>query len=377
MAKKTNFESNGKEYFRVSRTIGHRVDGTPIRKQFYGTGIKEANQKADEYMNNLKLGLMNDDQLYTINLLLPKWLFSVKKNEIKPTSFESYESIYRNYIKPYLIADLPIKDLKSLKIQEYYNKLLSDNISTSSIKKSHKLLRQFFDYAERECYILKNPCLNVSLPKNNKGTETIINERKTKFQYFNEDEIEELLKIFKNTRYYNIILFALGTGMRKGEILGLQWSDVDLESKEIHILHNLSYVANISEDGKKNYSTILQTPKSNNSIRVIPMSNKIFNLLTSLPKKADYVFCNEQGSHFDIKWTEKIWHNKLKDTNMGNKRFHDLRHTFATMLLLNGANLIQIKELLGHSSVKITEMYLDALPKSKAEIINKIDYLLN
>ena len=117
MAKKTNFESNGKEYFRVSRTIGHRVDGTPIRKQFYGTGIKEANQKADEYMNNLKLGLMNDDQLYTINLLLPKWLFSVKKNEIKPTSFESYESIYRNYIKPYLIADLPIKDLKSLKIQ--------------------------------------------------------------------------------------------------------------------------------------------------------------------------------------------------------------------------------------------------------------------
>ena len=62
---------------------------------------------------------------------------------------------------------------------------------------------------------------------------------------------------------------------------------------------------------------------------------------------------------------------------MKDKRFHDLRHTFATMLLLNGANLIQIKELLGHSSVKITEMYLDALPKSKAEIINKIDYLLN
>ena len=120
MAKKTNFNVNGNEYFRVTKTIGHRADGTPIRKQFYGTGIKEANQKADEYINNLKLGLMNDDKIYTINVLLPKWLFSVKKNEIKPTSFELYESVYRNYIKPYLISDLPIKDLKSLKIQEYY-----------------------------------------------------------------------------------------------------------------------------------------------------------------------------------------------------------------------------------------------------------------
>ena len=118
MAKKTNFNVNGNEYFRVTKTIGHRADGTPIRKQFYGTGIKEANQKADEYINNLKLGLMNDDKIYTINVLLPKWLFSVKKNEIKPTSFELYESVYRNYIKPYLISDLPIKDLKSLKIQE-------------------------------------------------------------------------------------------------------------------------------------------------------------------------------------------------------------------------------------------------------------------
>lgn len=377
MAKKTNFEVNGKDYFRVSRTIGHRVDGTPIRKQFYGTGIKEANQKADEFMNNLKLGLMNDNQLYTINTLLPKWLFSVKKNEIKPTSFELYESVYRNYIKTYLIADLPIKDLKSLKIQEYYNTLLDNNVSTCNIKKSHKLLRQFFDYTEKEGYILKNPCLNVTLPKNLKTTEAIINERKNKFQYFNENEIKELLELFKNTRYYNVILFALGTGMRKGEILGLQWKDVDFEHNEIHVIHNLSYVADINKDGKKNYSTILQTPKSNNSIRVIPMSNKIFNLLNSLPKNSDYVFCNEQGSHFDIKWTEKFWHNKLKDTNMKDKRFHDLRHTFATMLLLNGANLIQIKELLGHSSVKITEMYLDALPKSKAEIINKIDYLLN
>lgn len=165
MAKKTNFESNGKEYFRITKTIGHKADGTPIRKQFYGQGKKEAEEKATEYMNNLKLGLMNDTQFYSINVLLPKWLFAVKKNVLKPTSFELYESVYRNYIKPYLIADLPIKELKSLKIQEYYNMLSDKNVSIHSIRKSHKLLRQFFDYAEREGYILKNPCCNVIIER--------------------------------------------------------------------------------------------------------------------------------------------------------------------------------------------------------------------
>ena len=375
MARKTNIEVNGKNYYRVTRTVGRKADGTPIRKQFYGTGINEANAKADEYIKNLKMGLLNNNQLYTINTLLPKWLFDVKKNEVKASSFEAYESIFRNYIKPFLIADLPINDLKTLKVQEFYNKLSKDNISPNTIKKVHKLLRQFFSYAEREGYIIKNPCINVVLPKNKKEIENIITERKTKFQYFNEDEIKQLLELFKNTRYENIIKFALGTGMRKGEILGLQWQDIDFKNKEIHVVHNLSYIANI-DNNVRTYKTVLQTPKSENSVRIIPMSKKIYELLKSINKTSDFVF-SSRGSHFDIKWTEKYWLKTLKGTNLEGKKFHDLRHTFATMLLLNGANLIQIKELLGHSSVKITEMYLDALPKSKKEIVNKIDYLLN
>lgn len=375
MARKTNIEVNGKNYYRVTRTIGHRADGTAIRKQFYGTGINEANQKADEYIKNLKIGLLNDNQLHTINTLLPKWLFNVKKNEVKASSFEAYESIYRNYIKPYLIADLPISDLKSLKLQEFYNKLIKEKVSPSTVKKTHKLLRQFFNYAEKEGYIIKNPCINTTLPKKKNEISNIISERKTKFQYFNEDEIKQLLELFKNTRYENIIKFALGTGMRKGEILGLQWQDIDFKNKEIHVVHNLSYIANI-DNNVRTYKTVLQTPKSENSVRIIPMSKKIYELLKSINKTSDFVF-SSRGSHFDIKWTEKYWLKTLKGTNLEGKKFHDLRHTFATMLLLNGANLIQIKELLGHSSVKITEMYLDALPKSKKEIVNKIDYLLN
>ena len=165
--------------------------------------------------------------------------------------------------------------------------------------------------------------------------------------------------------------------MRKGEIFGLQWDDVDLKNRKIIVKHNLSYAPEINEIGKKTYTTILQTPKSNNSIRVIPISDKIYDLLKSLPHNSNYVFSSSKThNHFDIKWAEKVWTKKTKRTKFEDRSFHDLRHTFATMLLFKGANLIQLKELLGHSSVKITEIYLDALPKTKEEIINKIDYLL-
>ncbi len=378
MAKKTNFEVNGKQYYRVTRTIGKKADGSPVRKTFYGAGINEANQKADKYINDLKFGLIDNGKSVTINSLFPKWLLEVKKNEVKPTTFEKYEGMYRNYISKTIISNIPISEIKSLSIQKFYNDLSKkQNKNDTLIKSVHKLLRNFFDYAEREGYIIKNPCINISLPKTKKTVDEIITEKTTKFQYFTEEEIPELIQLFDGYSIQNIIIFALGTGMRKGEIFGLQWDDVDFEEKLIYVKHNLSYTPEINEIGKREYKTILQTPKSNNSVRVIPMSNKIYELLKLLPHNSKYVFSSSKThNHFDIKWAEKIWTKKTKGTKFENRRFHDLRHTFATMLLLKGANLIQLKELLGHSSVKITEIYLDALPKTKEEIINKIDDLI-
>lgn len=368
MAKKTNCTKNGIEYYRTTRVIGHKPDGTLIRKEFYGKGVKEANEKADAYMNDLKNGLI--DSNYTINSLLPKWLFHIKKNTIKASSFDSYYGIYKNYIENETISNIPIKDIKTLKLQELYNKL-----STNQAKKVYKLLNQFFKYAEGQNYLFKNPNISITLRKDKKEIHQIITEKKTKFQYFTKEEIPELLEIFKTTRYYNIIRFALGTGMRRGEILGLQWEDIDFNNKEIYVRHNLSYMSDITEDGEKSYTTVLQTPKSQNAVRIIPMSNTIYNLLKELPHNCDYVFSTEKNKHFDVKWFERAWKNNVKGTKFENKRFHDLRHTFATLLLTNGADLITVKELLGHSSVTITEMYLDALPKTKQDIVNKIDFI--
>ena len=155
----------------------------------------------------------------------------------------------------------------------------------------------------------------------------------------------------------------------------LQWEDLNFKNKGIYVRHNLSYTADISEEGNRNYSTVLQTPKSQNSVRIIPMSDSIFNLLLTIPHNSEYVFSTEKNKHFDVKLFDRAWKNHVKGSKFENRKFHDLRHTFATLLLSNGADLITVKELLGHSSVTITEIYLDALPKTKQDIVNKIDFI--
>lgn len=289
MAKKTNYTKNGINYYRITRTVGHKADGTPIKKEFYGSGINEAHQKADEYINNLKLGLFNGKQIITINILLPKWLFGYKKNEVKASTFESYYGTYKKYIEPADVSDIPINELKSLKIQQFYN---NSKATPNAVKKTHKVLNMFFKYAEKEGYILKNPCNNITLPKESKTTQQIL-QQKSKFQYYSEDEIKRLKEVFKNHKYENIVLFALGTGMRRGEIFGLQWSDIDFDRREIKVIHNLSSVADITEDGVRKHHIQLQTPKTENSIRIIPMSDNIYKLLHSLEKRFRFCFCSK------------------------------------------------------------------------------------
>lgn len=192
MAKKTNFEVNGTKYFRVTRTVGHKTDGTPIRKTFYGTGINEANQKADKYMNKIKSGFSSEFEKTTVEAYLKKWLFSVKRIKVKPAAFVTYESNYRLYIKNSKLGILYMKDVKKIHIQEFYNDLFEKGKSTEKIKAIHKLLHSFFEYAVDEGYLLKNPCHKVVIPKN-----TIVKNENKKIDCFSVDEINDIKEAFK------------------------------------------------------------------------------------------------------------------------------------------------------------------------------------
>lgn len=381
MAKKTNFTVNGYEYYKVTKTIGHKADGTPIKKPFYGSCKSEAEEKAEQYLQNLKLGLQTDKGLITIGVLLPKWLFQHKKTELKPSTIESYEGLFRNYIEPDIISNRPINELKSTNIEQFYDRLKkkkavhSDkNVTTKRIIAIHKLLHSFFVYVEKEGFTLKNPCENANVPKEDVDPEEVI-QRKLDFDFFTEDEIKILLPAFNGSLYQDIVAFALATGMRQGEILGLQWTDLDFENRLIHVMHNLVNVAVFDENRKRTYKLLLTTPKSKHSIRTIPMNDTVYNMLVNKERKNTMVFPSRNNTYICNKNVLKVWQRRIESAGLRYRTFHDLRHTFATLMLAKGCDLVTLKELMGHSSIKITEIYLQAIPEIKHEVIKNMDFI--
>lgn len=382
MAVKTNCVKNGIPYYRIHRKINGKYE------DFYGKNKSDAEDQYYERKKEAEIGVIQTKDV-TTKILLHKWLFSIKIHEIKNTTLEKYEGDFRNHIKPFSFSDIPIKKLSSIIVQDYYNTLFKKGRSTQKITSIHKLLHEFFIYCESEGHIAKNPCNKglVNIPKNKDvDVDAIIENKKVPFNYFRDDEISILREAFKNKKYETIIDFALGTGMRQGEIVGLKWIHLNFEKKEIYVKNNTTRSAIFNEDGEKTgYQTKDGTPKTESSIDIIPMSDFIYNLLMSIPHTSEYVF-TANGHQVDKKDLEKIWRKTLlalskklkeKNINFEYRKFHDLRHTFAVLLLLHGTDLYTIMKLLRHKKISSTEIYLAVLPESKDTSVNKLNYLFN
>jgi len=386
MANKTNYIMNGKEYFRISASFGRDANGKLIRKYFYGKNEKDAKKKVEEYKDSLKLGLIIDKNAF-LGATMNTWLFEVINisNKVKPTTFERYEGIYRNYIKKSPIAPLLLKDIKSMQIQKYYNKLSKDGKTTSQIFNLNKLLKHFFTYAVNEGYLLKNPCVGqIVIPGE-------VEAKKEEVEVFTDDELKAILSHPKGSAIKDIATVCIATGMRRGECLGLKYSDLDYETMEININRTVSTVAIIEEDSRVN-ETIVQIPKTKGSIRSIPLpidlkilfeKNKIKQNENKLKAGASYnkesdgfIFLTENGNLINSSNLSRSWKRYLKKVNVRYIKFHALRHTYATMQFEAGLPLKTVSILLGHSSTEITSnTYTHVLKKEKEKSIDILSVL--
>lgn len=249
-----------------------------IRKEFYGKSKKEAEEKRDEYLNGIKNGLNVDFKSVILGELMHSWLFEVLRvsNKIKPSTFERYEGIFRNYIKNSEIYGIKLNEVKSIQLQRYYNKLCETGKSINVIQNLNGLLKYFFNYAIDEGYILKNPCSGkkIVIPGSvqNKNTENEIT-------IFNNEEISTLRKILEGHRLKCLISLALGTGLRQGELLALKWNDIDFSNKELRVERSIKSVNIITADGTREYKTMIQSPKTTSSIRTVPIPSNLINML--------------------------------------------------------------------------------------------------
>lgn len=381
MAVKTNYTANGKNYFRISASFGRDSNGKLIRKYFYGKSEKEAKKKLEEYKDSLKQGLIVDKNLY-VYPVMKEWLFEIVKNNVKPSTFDRYEDLFRNYIKPAPFAYKLIKDLQALDIQKYYNQLYKDGKSHGRIERVNKLLKQFLSYSVNEGYILRNPCLKISIP----GANEVI---KKEVEVFTSEELNKILNSDEEYLIKSISIIAFSTGMRMGEILGLSENDVDFINKEINIKRIAASYTEIDGDIRKKIKT-LQSPKTKNSIRTIPLPASIIPILNSvktekaknklkagssyIKKYDDLYFLTENGNLIYPSNITKSWKFFLKRLNIPYRKFHSLRHTYATMQFEARTPLKTVSKLLGHSKIDITaDTYTHVVKKEEqkaADIIN-------
>jgi integrase len=396
MAVKINYSKNGNDYFRVTTSVGRDSNGKLIRKEFYGKSKKEAEAKKDDYLNGLKNGLSIDYKTIVLGKLMHSWLFEILRvsSHIKPSTFQRYEGIFRNYIENSNLYGIKLNDIKSIQIQRYYNELYESGKTYSQIYNLNKLLKSLLNYAVEEGYILKNPCSNkrIVIPGQSKIKSTINNEydEDNEVVIYSNDEIKLLKADLENHRLKAAILLDLGTGLRLGELLALQWSDIDSDYSELKVQRTIKEVTVIAADRSKQYKTLIQPPKTKKSIRTVPIPSSLVDVLKEHRQRqekeksdagtsyieSDFVFTTELGKNIDSNNFRRSYKRILTKAGIEYKKFHALRHTYATKLFEREVPLKTVSELLGHSDISITaNIYTHVMPEVKITAAEKLNHL--
>ncbi len=369
-------DKNGKE---LPKGIVLRSDGTYMgrfsyhgeRKSIYGKDLKEVKQKLEDLRYELKHGTYAKVQNLSLNSWFDTWLDSYKKNTLKTGTYTIYKNQYNYYIRKRLGRKMMV-DIRPEHIIKLYNELVEKEFATGSIKLISALLNGCFKQAERNGIIPKNPVSLVPVPKGKSKKDRVV---------FTVKQQELFLDYSRNSYLHDFFTLALMTGMRNGELRGLQWNDVDFKKRIIHVNHTLIYTK------EKGY--FLDDPKTKSSKRDIPMIDKCYDLLKQLHKESqELTIINLNGKKFVFSLCDggvitkdrvTIELNKiLKDMrndkiNVDHITCHCFRHTFATRAIEQGMPPQVLKTILGHSNLSMTmDLYSHVLSDTKHEEMKKI-----
>ena len=311
---------------------------------------------------------------------LDGYLFNVKKNVLKPSSFDRdvrTGNLIKKYIGNYTLEQLTTPFIQS----ELINKLKDDNYSYSTIHKVYVLLNECLQYTVDTDKLDKNPCRLVKQPPKKMF-------EKKEIRWLSEDEI----KLFKeqavckyktgNDRYiYGLpISLIIYTGLRCGELAALKWSDIDFENKKIYIRKNIVTIYDYENTERKTRKVNLQASTKTSDGRTIPLIKSAEDILNSI--KSKYQEINPDG--FIINNSDKMVHvDTLSDsyTNIAKTAgienplgIHTLRHTFASLLIKKGVDIKIVSDILGHKDVSFTyNIYVHILEEQKAQAMNLLD----
>jgi integrase len=358
--------------------IGNTSSGSIKYQYIYGKSQKEVKDKVDGIKGDVRNNNYAEPNKITVANWLDNWLNVVMKNNIKDTTWLIYESVIRNHINPTL-GGIRLMNLQASHIQKLYNEKLEGGradkqknkktgkleqkeggLSPKTIKHIHHVIQGALKQAIKEKIISINVAEAVKLPKLiKKEMKTLDIQQVTKFM-----EVASTDAFYK--RYFAAYLLELYTGLRRGELLGLRWKDIDTKNGKIIVVQQLVKV------GTKHIIRELKTESSQN--RVIAVPGEVLQALKEHKniKKEEYkvlgydenrikkemidglVFTNESGKLLQPRNFLRNFKGALKKAGLNTLRFHDMRHTFALLSLQQGVDIKTLQSDLGHESIETT-----------------------
>lgn len=326
---------------------------TGKRKQKTASGFKtkkEAERACNELIHQFNTGSLVDDKNFTLSEYLQEWLENTAKQRVRETTFTNYKRAVNSRIIP-VLGSHKLKDLKPLHGQRFVKSLIDEGLSPAYIEYIFIVLKGSLEDAVRWELLFKNPFQHVEIPRPRKVVNSTWSIEETK-RFLNRTK-------FENVIYYHLFLLALNTGMRRGEILGLKWKNFDLNEGKISVTETLIY----DENGFR-----FTEPKTHGSKRLISIDQNLCKEFKSYKAKQnefkllfgqsyednDLVFAKETGQPILPRTMTTTFNQFIKKADVPQIRFHDLRHTHATILLKLGINPKIVSERLGHSSIKTT-----------------------
>lgn len=353
----------------------------PKRHFVYGSSQKEVKEKLKLKREDVAMQCPNNNS-DTLEEWMINYLENFKRNEVKETTYSAYLELYLKHIKGTTLGKTKLYRITGNQLQKYYNEKSEQGYSAKTVKHMYILINSALKKAVQLKFIKENFNDLVVLPK----------KEEYHAKTLSVDEVNRILNEAKEEELYPLIILTLYTGLRKGEVMALKWSDIDFQSKELSVNGSLGRVmSGIDEKGKKKYSYKILQPKTQKSKRIIPLTENALKALESQKSRQEmikekyssiyrdegFVFARYDGSYLNQRGFMDDYHAFLRKYHITDIRFHDLRHTFASLLLEAGESPKAIQELLGHSTITTTmDIYTHITKKGKIKAIEKLDGIL-
>ncbi len=341
----------------MARYTVETPDGLRKRKTIYGKEREEVADKLVEALANRNKGLVFEGDDQTLSAYLDRWLNGSVKGSLKPSTFESYERMIRNHIKPAL-GHRKLKNLAPDHVQYFYQSRLDHGLAPGTVRLMHGILHKALEQAVKWGSVPRNVCKATTPPEPNPE----------EIHPLDAEQAKRILEAARGNRLEALYVLAVTAGLRIGELLGLRWEDVDLDAATLRVRRTRSQAKTgpaftAPKNGKGR--SIRLTGRAVEALKSHKAAQNAERLkLGDLWEDNGLIFCTTAGRPLDFRNVATAsFKPLLKKAGLPDIRFHDLWHTCATLLLSRGHHPKLVQELLGHSSVAMTlDRYSHVLP---------------